>query len=121
MIRTRLHWVVPLKRIAQAALAILLTLLVTFWLPGVWWLQVEMGLGTVAHQLYIADLVVAWRADEVVVTDRRLIRSYGVFSTRVDSMSLAKITDTSYQPVAARSRLRPRLDPCRVVRPDPVP
>lgn len=100
MIRTRLHWVVPLKRIAQGAvmvpLAIALTLLATFLLPSVWWLQAGMWAATVVHQLWIVYLVVAWRVDEIIVTDRRLIRVHGVFTSTIDAVSLTKITDTSY-------------------------
>lgn len=101
LIRTRLHWVVPLKRIAQGAvmmpLAIALTLLFTFLLPSVWWLQVAMWLATVAHQLWIVYQVVAWRVKEVIVTDRRLILVHGVFTSTVDAVNLTKITDTSYR------------------------
>lgn len=101
LIRTPLHWVVPLKRLAMMAvsmlLAILLAKLIAFLLPSVWWVQVGTWLGAVAHQAWIAYQVVAWRCDEIIVTDKRVIRSYGVFSSQVDDVNLMKITDRSYR------------------------
>lgn len=100
LIWTRRHWLVPLKRIAQAGVmlpvAILLTLVTTFLLPGVWWLQVAVWLGTVAHQGWLVYRVIEWRLDELLVTDRRLIRVHGVFTTTVDAVKLEKITDSTY-------------------------
>lgn len=101
LIRTHLHWLVPLRAIAKAAvsmpLAIVVTLLLAFLAPGWWWLQVALWVGTVAHQCYLIWLVLLWRAEQIIVTDRRLIRISGVFTTTVDDVRLSQITDTSYR------------------------
>ncbi|MGH2844701.1 MAG: PH domain-containing protein, partial [Thermoleophilaceae bacterium] len=44
----------------------------------------------------LAYQVLAWRAEQLVLTDRRLIRTTGVITTTIDAVHLATITDTTY-------------------------
>lgn len=107
LLRTRRHWLVPLRDLAKAAVSmpagIVCSLLLAFLAPGWWWLQAGMWIATVVHQAYLGYLVVAWRADQIVVTDRRLIRISGVFTTTIDDRALIHITDrTVHQSLIGR-------------------
>lgn len=101
VIRTRRHWLVALRAVAQASVAmplvLALALVLNFVASGVWWLQVLLLLGSVAHQGMLFYRVLEWRAELIVVTDRRLIRIHGVLSTTVDDIRLGQITDSTYR------------------------
>ncbi len=81
---------------ALLPLGIALTLALTFLIPAVWWVQAGAILATLTHQGWLVYLILAWRNDWIIVTDRRLLRVHGVFTTTVDAMNLDKITDTTY-------------------------
>ncbi|MFN2494862.1 MAG: PH domain-containing protein [Pseudonocardiaceae bacterium] len=100
VIGTRRHWLAPLRTIAAMAaflpLGIALTLVITFLIPGVWWIQTGAILATLAHQAWLVYPILAWRNDWIIVADRRLLRVHGVLTTTVDAIHLDKITDTTY-------------------------
>ena len=50
-------------------------------------------LAAVARGVYLA---VAWDRERISVTNRRLLRTSGVFTTRADVMPIAKVTDLSF-------------------------
>jgi len=95
-IRTHQHWILPLRSIVAAAAMMPLAIVLGFVAPSVWWLQVGLALTAVGHQLFLFYRVLAWRTDQVIVTDQRIIRSSGVFTTRVDAVSLDQVTDSTY-------------------------
>ena len=96
LIRTHQHWLVPLRSIAQATAMMPVAILLGFVTPGVWWLQLALALVAVGHQGYLFYRFLAWRTDQVIVTDRRIIRTSGVFTTTVDAVSLDQVTDSTY-------------------------
>jgi len=96
LIRTHLHWLVPLRSIAQAAAMMPVVILLGFAAPNVWWLQLGLALAAVAHQGFLFYRVLVWRTDQIIVTDQRLIRTSGVFTTTVDAVNLEQITDSTY-------------------------
>ena len=95
-IRTRRHWIVPLRGIAAAAAMMPLAILLGFATPSVWWIQVGLALSAVAHQGYLFYRFLAWRTNQLIVTDQRIIRTSGVFTTTVDAVSLDQVTDSTY-------------------------
>ena len=95
LIRTHLHWLVPLRFVVQATAMMPVAILLGFVTPGVWWLQLALALTAVGHQGYLFYRFLAWRTDQVIVTDRRIIRTSGVFTTRVDTVHLDQITDST--------------------------
>ena len=95
-IRTHQHWIVPLRGIAQATAMMPVAILLGFVAPGVWWLQLGLGLVAVGHQLFLFYRVLSWRTDQLIVTDQRVIRTSGVFTTTVDAVSLDQVTDSTY-------------------------
>jgi len=95
-IRTRRHWIVPLRGIAAAAAMMPLAILLGFATPSVWWIQVGLALSAVAHQGYLFYRFLAWRTEQIIVTDQRIIRTSGVVTTTVDAVHLDQITDSTY-------------------------
>ena len=71
-------------------------ILLGFVTPSVWWWQLGLALSAVAHQGYLLYRFLAWRTDQVIVTDQRIIRTSGVFTTTVDAVNLDQITDSTY-------------------------
>jgi len=95
-IRTHQHWLVPLLSVTQATAMMPLAIVLGFAAPSVWWIQLGLALAAVGHQLFLFYRVLAWRTDQLVVTDQRIIRTSGVFTTTVDAVQLEQITDTTY-------------------------
>ena len=96
LIRTHLHWLVPLRFVVQSAAMMPIAILLGFVAPSVWWLQLGLGLVAVGHQGYLFYRFLAWRTEQIIVTDQRIIRTSGVFTTTVDSVNLDQITDSTY-------------------------
>jgi len=95
-IRTHQHWLVPLLSVTQATAMMPIAILLGFVAPSVWWIQVGLGLAAVGHQLFLFYRVLAWRTEQLIVTDQRIIRTSGVFTTTVDAVNLDQITDSTY-------------------------
>ena len=96
LIRTHLHWLVPARAIVSAAAMMPLAILLGVAVPSVWWLQLGLGLAAVAHQGFLFYRFLAWRTEQIIVTDQRIIRTAGVFTTTVDAVNLDQITDSTY-------------------------
>ena len=96
LIRTHQHWILPLRSVVTAAAMMPIAILLGFVAPGVWWLQLGLGLVAVGHQLFLFYRVLSWRTDQLIVTDQRVIRTSGVFTTTVDAVNLDQITDSTY-------------------------
>jgi len=96
LIRTHLHWLVPLRSIVSAAAMMPVAILLGFVTPSVWWLQIGLGLVAVVHQGYLFYRFLAWRTEQITVTDQRIIRTSGVLTTTVDAVNLDQITDSTY-------------------------
>jgi len=96
LIRTHRHWLVPLRSIAQATAMMPVAILLGFVAPSVWWLQIGLALVAVGHQGYLFYRFLAWRTEQIIVTDQRFIRTSGVFTTTVDAVNLDQITDSTY-------------------------
>ncbi len=96
LIRTHLHWLVPLRFVIQSAAMMPIAILLGFVAPNVWWLQLGLGLVAVGHQGYLFYRFLAWRTEQIIVTDQRIIRTSGVFTTTVDAVNLDQITDSTY-------------------------
>lgn len=97
VLATRLHWLVPLKEMAQMG-AMWPVMFLAEWLlgmlsGGVFWLQVALWLGLAAHQVMMCHKVLGWRATLVVVTSKRLVYVRGVFGNRTQDWTLSEITN----------------------------
>jgi len=95
-IRTHQHWLVPLRSVLQSMAMVPVAILLGFVTPSVWWLQIGLALTAVGHQGYLLYRFLAWRTEQIIVTDQRIVRTSGVVTTRVDAVNLEQITDTTY-------------------------
>jgi len=95
VIRTRRHWLVPLLAISRGGGMMSIVGVLTFLAPQVFLVQLALWLGAVAHTGYIGVCVLRWRAEQVAVTDRRIIRVSGLVTLRVDAVALSQITDST--------------------------
>lgn len=92
------HWAKITGPVALAVLGLAVALTVDAKTP--------QSLGVIADVVWIGWAVLllwtlwqvlAWRHDWFVATDKRLLLTYGLISTRVAMMPLMKVTDMSYQ------------------------
>jgi len=95
IVATRRHWLVPLWRLARGGVMMTALGALTFLLPGFLLVQLALLLGALAHSAWIGWCILAWRTDQIGVTDSRLIRVSGILTTSVDIVPLAEITDLS--------------------------
>ncbi len=97
VITTRRHWAVLAKPVGLAAIAVVLA----------GWVVVKIGdaappitniaaLIAVGVCLRLAWALVEYHRDWFVVTDERLLLTYGIITRRVAIMPLTKVTDMSY-------------------------
>jgi len=96
LIRTHKHWLVPLLSVTQATAMMPIAILLGFVTPSVWWWQLGLALTAVGHQGYLFYRFLAWRTDQIIVTDQRIVRTSGVVTTRIDAVSLDQVTDSTY-------------------------
>lgn len=94
-IASRRHWLLPLKKISGGLLMMAGVGLLTTILPGVFLLQLALGLGALAHTVYIAWCVIGWRLEQIIVTDSRLLRVHGIVTLTVDAVQLSQVTDVT--------------------------
>jgi len=96
LIRTHQHWIVPLRSVLQSMTMVPVAILLGFVTPSVWWLQLALALTAVGHQLFLFYRFLAWRTEQIIVTDQRIVRTSGVVTTRVDAVNLDQVTDSTY-------------------------
>ncbi|MEP6629516.1 MAG: PH domain-containing protein [Lapillicoccus sp.] len=98
VVDVRQHWGV----IAWPVTAVLAGLVVVLWVDA----HVRLDGGPIARALWLVWFgavgwmlfqVVQWRHDRFIATDKRLLLDYGIFTTKVAMMPLAKVTDMSFQ------------------------
>ena len=96
--RGRQHWLAPLSDARNAVLLLLLGLVVVFvtaqWLAGVWVPLGLIGLALVVVALvWIGIVYYSWRAQEYVITNRRVLKVEGLLDKKSGDSSLDKIND----------------------------
>jgi len=95
VIRTRRHWLVPLRDIIRSGAMMTVVSVLTIVAPPVFLVQLALWLGALAHAGYVGWCVLRWRAEQVAVTDRRIIRVSGILVRTVDAAPLEQITDST--------------------------
>lgn len=97
VITSRRHWVVVAGPVVSVVLALAVAGYADARLPpDVPFVRDVLWLAAVALVLRTAWRVAEWRDDWFVVTDERLLLTYGLLTRRVATMPLAKVTDMSY-------------------------
>ncbi len=98
VVDVRQHWGV----IAGPVAIVVVGLFFVLWVDA----HVRLDGGPIARALWLLWFgsvgwmlfqVLQWRHDRFIATDKRLLLDYGIFTTKVAMMPLAKVTDMSFQ------------------------
>jgi hypothetical protein len=110
VLEVRRHWLVLAEPFAAAIGVIVLAGFVgMFFSPnqGSDAIDTLVGLAALGFALRFAWKLGLWWVDRIIVTDRRVIEASGVWTRRVASMPLGKITDMTYvRPFTGRTIFR---------------
>jgi hypothetical protein len=94
---TRKHWFLIAEPIFTGFCALALAVLAVTFVGDSFAFLVDLALlGTVLAFGRAAWKVIEWRTDWFIVTDERLLSTYGLLTRRVAVMPLSKVTDLSY-------------------------
>lgn len=98
---TRLHWLAPARMLAKMS-AMMLAIGAATWVaahiaPGALLVQALLWGAAVMHSVMLGYRVLLWRAETIVVTDRRLYRVSGIVTISVDAVMLGEVTDVTYR------------------------
>ena len=96
VIRFRRHWAVIVGVVLQAVVLFVLLALGAAFLPQNVVLDNLFWYGALAVMLKTSYQVSEWWVEKVVVTDKRVMRSRGLFTHNVDMMPLTKVTDLTF-------------------------
>lgn len=90
MMPIRRHWWVPLRAGSKGVVLTTLSFILTpvFIQLGWFWI---LWAGMTAHWMWIGYQVLVWRADQLVITNQRLLRVWGVFTNNCADVPLSKI------------------------------
>jgi uncharacterized membrane protein YdbT with pleckstrin-like domain len=98
VIRVRRHWAFLVWDTFEAAALLAICVMISYVLPPQGWLIQNvlwyLALFVVLHFAYV---VLAWWVERIVVTDKRILMTTGVFTTRVLMMPISKVTDLTYK------------------------
>lgn len=98
VIRVRLHWAVLAWDTFEAVALLAVCVMFSYVLPPAsWLLQNVLWYVALAVVLRFAYLVLFWWVERIVVTDKRILMTTGVFTTRVLMMPISKVTDLTYK------------------------
>ena len=98
VIRIRRHWAVLLWDTFEAAALLAICVLVSYLLPPALYIgQNILWYVALIVVLRFAYVVMEWWVERLVVTDKRFVRTTGVFTTKVLMMPISKVTDLTYE------------------------
>lgn len=98
VIRVRLHWACLVWDVFEAVALLAVCVMVSYILPpGGWLLQNVLWYAALFVVLRFAYVVLFWWVERIVVTDKRILMTTGVFTTRVLMMPIGKVTDLTYK------------------------
>lgn len=101
VIRVRRHWACLLWDIFEAASLVAVAVMISYLLPVT--AQIAQNVLWYAALIVILRLgyqVLDWWCEQIVVTDKRVMLTIGVFTTRVAMMPISKMTDITYERTA---------------------
>jgi hypothetical protein len=95
ILATRQHWWIPLRGVSGMGVmwpvVFALNVLVQRTLGDVWLVKDAIWLGALAHSAATGYRLMEWRTDVLVVTNRRLVQTRGVFTHRVQETMLHQV------------------------------
>jgi len=98
VIRVRLHWAFLAWDIFEAVALLAVAVMVSYLLPpSMWLLQNVLWYAALFVVLRFAYLVLSWWVERIVVTDKRVMMTTGIITTKVLMMPIGKVTDLTYK------------------------
>jgi uncharacterized MAPEG superfamily protein len=98
VIRVRLHWASLAWDTFEAVALLAICVMVSYLLPPAGWLiQNVLWYAALFVVLRYAYVVLAWWVQRLVVTDKRILMTTGVFTTKALMMPISKLTDLTYE------------------------
>jgi hypothetical protein len=95
LLATRMHWFIPLRGVSGMGvmwpLVFSLNVLVERLLGDVWFVKDVIWLAALAHSAITGFRLMQWRTDVLVVTNRRLVQTSGVFTHTVRETMLHQV------------------------------
>jgi uncharacterized membrane protein YdbT with pleckstrin-like domain len=98
VIRVRLHWACLAWDIFEAVALLAVAVMVSYLLPeSMWLVQNVLWYAALFVVLRFAYLVLSWWVERIVVTDKRVMMTTGIVTTKVLMMPITKVTDLTYE------------------------
>ncbi|MDL5157319.1 PH domain-containing protein [Actinomycetospora termitidis] len=97
VIRFRRHWVVVVNEVVQAAVLMVILMVAAYLLPKGPVLSNLLWYGALLVLVKAAYKVSEWWVEKVVITDKRVMLTEGVFTQKVGMMPLGKVTDLTFK------------------------
>ncbi|HEY0450124.1 PH domain-containing protein [Actinophytocola sp.] len=98
VIRVRLHWACLAWDIFEAIALLAVAVMISYLLPpSMWLLQNILWYAALFVVLRFTYLVLSWWVERIVVTDKRVMMTTGIITTKVLMMPITKVTDLTYK------------------------
>lgn len=98
VIRVRRHWAILLWDAFEASALLAVAVMISYILPpSLWLVQNILWYFALFVVLRFAWNVVEWWVERIVVTDKRILMTTGIITTRVLMMPISKVTDLTYK------------------------
>ncbi|MPZ82863.1 MAG: PH domain-containing protein [Actinophytocola sp.] len=98
VIRVRLHWACLAWDIFEAIALLAVAVMISYLLPpSLWLVQNILWYAALFVVLRFTYLVLSWWVERIVVTDKRVMMTTGIITTKVLMMPITKVTDLTYK------------------------
>ena len=97
VIRFRRHWVVIVNEVVQATVLMVVLMVAASLLPEGPVLSNLLWYGGLLVLIKACYKVSEWWVEKVVITDKRVMLTQGVFTQKVGMMPLGKVTDLTFE------------------------
>jgi uncharacterized membrane protein YdbT with pleckstrin-like domain len=97
VIRFRRHWVVIVNEVVQATVLMVILMVAAALLPEGPVLSNMLWYGGLLVLVKACYKVSEWWVEKVVITDKRVMLTQGVFTQKVGMMPLGKVTDLTFE------------------------
>ncbi|WP_020498143.1 PH domain-containing protein [Sciscionella marina] len=98
VIRVRRHWACLAWEVFETAALVAVAVMLSYIVDPEWTIvQNILWYGALLVILRFAYQVVDWWVEQIIVTDKRVMLTTGVFTTQVAMMPIGKVTDLTYE------------------------
>ncbi|HEX6353971.1 PH domain-containing protein [Actinophytocola sp.] len=98
VIRVRRHWAYLAWDIFETIALLAVAVMVSYLLPpSMWLLQNVLWYAALFVLLRFSYEVMSWWVERIVVTDKRMMMTTGIITTKVLMMPIGKVTDLTYE------------------------